>query len=501
MDKLTESLELLHPSEEKDFRLFLQRTSLRKDTQILTLFRSIQKGEVKRGKAGMRTLYEIDNMNAYHSVRKRLLRQLHRYLVIRRIETDQTDAASIMGLITVAGFYIERSAFELASGVLEQAREKAEKSARFDLLDNIYYQQIQYAQELGLDVQQISMRWQQNKKQSLLAEKISIAHAIMRKKLQEARLRGAVLNIEDMTHEVLIDFELEDESQHNVSFMYGICSLIRSAIISSKNYVHFATFVSRQYRRLQRDGALERSSPLVVLGFQYMVAHAYYRNRRWVEAISVLEEMETIIGSKSGQQIRQYFPRYILLKAAVFSYTGENKVAVKMLTDALKQSGTRLSLSDKLNMQINLAVYHFQAESYGKSATTLLSLNHSDVWLEKKMGKEWRMKKNLIEVIVQCELGNIEWALQKIKLIEKHFAEFLDQPFYQRARIFMGFIRELISDPNAISKPEFAKKVDEANLALPGDREDIQAITFFCWLKSKMVKRPYYEVLLEIVKD
>ena len=65
----------------------------------------------------------------------------------------------------------------------------------------------------------------------------------------------------------------------------------------------------------------------------------------------------------------------------------------------------------------------------------------------------------------------------------------------------MGFIRELISDPNAISKPEFAKKVDEANLALPGDREDIQAITFFCWLKSKMVKRPYYEVLLEIVKD
>jgi hypothetical protein len=319
--------------------------------------------------------------------------------------------------------------------------------------------------------------------------------------LHDARLKGMVLNIEDMAHEVLIDFELEEESQHNVSFMFGICSLIRSAIISSKNYVHFATFVSRQYRRLQRSGALEKSSPLLVLGFQYMVAHAYYRNRRWAEAIGILGEMETLISSKTGQQVRQYFSRYILLKAAVKGYTGDNPGAVKMLSNALLSSKTRLSISDKLNMQVNLAVYHFQAESYGKAASTLLSLNHSDVWLEKKMGKEWRMKKNLIEVIVQYELGNIEWALQKIKLIEKHFSEFLDQPFYQRARIFMGFIRELISQPDSISKPEFAKKVDEANLALPGDREDIQAITFFCWLKSKMVKRPYYDVLLEIVKD
>jgi hypothetical protein len=232
-----------------------------------------------------------------------------------------------------------------------------------------------------------------------------------------------------------------------------------------------------------------------------MVAHAYYRNRRWEEAIGVLGEMETLIGSKTGQQVRQYFSRYILLKAAVKGYTGDTVGAAKMLSEALKSSKSRLSLSDKLNMQINLAVYHFQAESYGKAASTLLSLNHSDAWLEKKMGKEWRMKKNLIEVIIQYELGNIEWALQKIKQIEKHFSEFLEQPFYQRARIFMGFIRELITSPESISRPAFAKKVEEANLALPGDREDIQAITFFCWLKSKMVRRAYYEVLLETVND
>jgi len=106
-----------------------------------------------------------------------------------------------MGLINVAGFYMERNAFELAASMLQLAHEKADKTSRFDLLDNIYYLQIQYAQELGLDVQEVSSQWRINKKQSQMAEKISIAHAMVRRKLHEARLSGKVLNIEEMTHE------------------------------------------------------------------------------------------------------------------------------------------------------------------------------------------------------------------------------------------------------------------------------------------------------------
>jgi hypothetical protein len=54
----------------------------------------------------------------------------------------------------------------------------------------------------------------------------------------------------------------------------------------------------------------------------------------------------------------------------------------------------------------------------------------------------------------------------------------------------------MIHDPHIVTTPYFHTQVKFAQLAWPGAKEDIQAITFFCWLKSKMENKPYYDVLL-----
>ena len=59
----------------------------------------------------------------------------------------------------------------------------------------------------------------------------------------------------------------------------------------------------------------------------------------------------------------------------------------------------------------------------------------------------------------------------------------------------------LLANPEKATTPEFAKEVELANMAWPDNKEDTQAITFFCWLKSKMIRRPYYEVLIEAVNS
>jgi hypothetical protein len=113
------------------------------------------------------------------------------------------------------------------------------------------------------------------------------------------------------------------------------------------------------------------------------------------------------------------------------------------------------------------------------------------------MGKEWRFKKNMIEVIVHYELGNIDTAWNRINNMERYFEEFFKHPAYQRARIFMKFIKVLIANPERATAADFAKEVAQANMAWPDHKEDTQAMTFFCWLKSKMIRKPYYEVLLQ----
>jgi hypothetical protein len=60
---------------------------------------------------------------------------------------------------------------------------------------------------------------------------------------------------------------------------------------------------------------------------------------------------------------------------------------------------------------------------------------------------------------------------------------------------------QLIKDPHTAGTPAFQAHVKSAQLAWPGDKEDVQAIIFFCWLKSKMQNKPYYEVLLARLQE
>ena len=106
----------------------------------------------------------------------------------------------------------------------------------------------------------------------------------------------------------------------------------------------------------------------------------------------------------------------------------------------------------------------------------------------------------MIEMIIQCELGHYDIALSMLNALEKYFSGFLSHPAYQRGRVFLGFIRRLITVPETVTTIGFAEEVKESRLGLPGEQEDIQAITFFCWLKSKMLRRDYYEVLLEAMQ-
>jgi hypothetical protein len=148
-------------------------------------------------------------------------------------------------------------------------------------------------------------------------------------------------------------------------------------------------------------------------------------------------------------------------------------------------------------MQLNLVVYYFQSEQYKTAYQVILSFDRTDDWLERTMGLEWRFKKQMIEVILLYEYAKEDIALNLIRAMERYYSNFLSEPIYQRAGFFLNFIKRLIDRPDIVHQPSFIEAVDKANLAWPREKEDIQAITFFCWLKSKMIGENYYKVLVE----
>lgn len=498
MKFLEQTIALLDQKERDDFIKELKKQqNSRKDVELFILL-----GKNPHAKASeiVGKLYRPANMNAYHSLRKRLMLLLTGYISMRGIRDSVYREDYAPGLLAVARFMLERREYNMAGFYLRKAEKASLQDENHDILESIYNLQIAYAEQLENNLDLVLKKWKANQEKYLLRQKLDIAYAVIREQLSEARRHGDILDPDQVINTVFREFDISVHEANNPSFMFRIVSLTRSAIVSSKGYYVLESMVLRIYNRLKKAGAFGKKDEQFELGFVYMIAHVLYRNRKFADASIWVNRMNEIL---PPVQFRAsfYYAKYIQLSAAIAGFSGENKSAIDLIHKTLKSPNRNISNEEKLNMQLNLAVYFFQATEYKKADDILRNIGHTDGFLEGKMGKEWRFKKNMIELIVLYELHEEETALQRLKAIERNFEKFLEHPAYIRAKLFMGFIRRVILQPQEIPSAQFANEVIAARMGWDENKEDIQAITFFCWLKSKMLQRPYYEVLIETMNN
>jgi hypothetical protein len=447
-----------------------------------------------------RKLYQPLNLNAYHTLRKRLMLQLTQFISNKEVRNQNSSSENITGLVSLSEFMLEKGEVNLSNFFLNKAEKLAVHEEKTELLNIIYHLQIANADKLKKNLDQTIFLWKKNNEKLQINQQLDVAYAIIKKKLADARFSGNIMDPDETISSVFTEFNISNEVANNAAFMFKIVSMTRSAIVSSKDYYRIEGSTMRIYDRLKKVNAFNKKDAKYEIRFLYIISHVLYRNRKFDDASEWVEKMNQALSYKTFVA-SPYYCKYIMLRAAIDTFSWKNTEAISILSKALKGEKRKLDVDEKMNMQLNLAVNLFQAEDYKKCNAILGNIGHSDLWIERKMGKEWRFKKNMIEIIVQYELGNDDVSLKKIKSIEKIFDEFLSHPSYARARMFLRFIRKVVQEPWIVTTEAFAEQVKEARMGLPQDKEDIQAISFFCWLKSKMLKRKYYDVLVQTMRD
>jgi len=487
---------MMTPAQRKAFCARLQsRKSGRKDVLLVDW--------LSRGKPDPQevshALYGEPNLNAYHSLRKRLQVQAIVFLASIAPAMKAGDEDPVREKLTAARMMISNGLFPAAKALLAQAEREAIHSAKPVELDEVYRLFIRYAGEMEIDPNSFLEPWKANRIRIERLRQLEMANALLNNRLIELRKSGRVANLDEIAKLILSSVQIDKDVANDVSFMFILCSMVRNAVISSKDYYRFESFVGRVFRGFSRANAFGKH-PEELAGFHYMLAHVLYRNRKFEESIEQLNTLHVLIHS-AGKRLLHLRPKYLLLRAAVKSYSGDNENAVRELEAAILDKELRLLYSDRLNLLLNLAVYHFQSARFAEAQRTISSMNHTDSWLEKQMGVEWTFKKNLIEAIVLVELGKDTLAISRLRYIEMHYRAFFAQPIYQRAKAFSSFIRQMVEKPSVVRDPTFAQRVERANMGLPGNREDIQAITFYCWMISKMQGTNYYTELLQAMNS
>ena len=89
----------------------------------------------------------------------------------------------------------------------------------------------------------------------------------------------------------------------------------------------------------------------------------------------------------------------------------------------------------------------------------------------------------------------------KIRSMERKFGDLFQVAVYEKAKVFLGLIKEYVYAGSDLDIEKFKKKIEMSFKWLPKEEEDLQAMIFYSWLRSKVNKADFYSSVLDVVLE
>ncbi|MVN76277.1 hypothetical protein GO988_08065 [Hymenobacter sp. HMF4947] len=517
MDDLRLTLQTLPPDDRRDLAQFIQwqrrKATGRQDLRLLEL---LLHAKEYRSEELIGKLYPAEpNPTAYYALRKRLLRYLTDYLLLRQRQYDATAATSVRGQLTLAQYLFGAGVPRLAWNLLRKAEKLAQDNEQYEPLNAVYNLQIQYAHLPHAEpLDAIIERRTRNKKAADEEERASIADSLLRQRLRQARLRGrGAVPADAIVRDIVVEYDLQEAFARSPSLLCRLMSITRHAMLVRGDFTTFAPFIERCYGLMARRHGFAPAHRGYQLRLLYMLAHALYRSRRFAESVAYLEQGLAVLAAAPSRQFADVGPRFTLLLAANYAFLRRNRDSISILEKILRNEPALLP-ADQLTARLQLTFHYFTEGNFSKANHTLISLDRTDHWLEQNLGLEWLLNHNLGEMLIQLELGNPDHALARLRTIERRLheqfpateatAELPAAPVggpYRSVLHYLALVHEIINDPAVATQPDFAARVARIPAFLSEEHEDLQVLSFYAWLKARVLGRPYQEVLLRLAEQ
>ena len=499
MDELHQIVHSFSATEQREFRQFIQRNRYKNARRDLDLFNSVVNTTDRQSKNVYAEIYQgARSRNAYHSLRKRLVKHLHDFIYIKRTESDDSPKSEISKNITLALALFDQQLEPLAWKYLRRAEDLAEEGELSQQLVQIYDLQIKHYNQQHVDrsIDKLVARRLKAAKFAEEEDRLQIIGSLVKQELDKVKMEGKETDLQKIIDRLFVRFDMDDAIFNRPRLLYDFVLLTRNVVLAEKRFYSFESFVLNSYNRVAKAGFFENKSA-EHLTMLYIVSHTLYRNRKFDAAIDYLSEMDGMMRVVSKGLVNRFNARCYMMHAACTNFSGRLKESIAIL-ESLLESGIK-SNQDQLNAKLNLSIYYFQLKDYRRAHRTLVSIGHTDRWCEKTMGVEWLLKKNLIEVFFLYELGKTDIAYDRIAYLERSNKELFKTKKYQRVSVFLKLIRQIIDHPADVNSPEFLDRVENSFVWVNIAEEDLQAVSYYAWLKSKMQRRDFYDVLLELI--
>ncbi len=482
------------------FLKYLKSRDGRKGVLDLALARSIRKGNFVPDDFVQESYGKLDGKSraAYHGVRKRLAHQTVKYISEELMGEEDEGEREVFESIRAARYFAKNGQEDWAKSLLQRANRVSDQSGRTFLQNWVLNERISMAGQQGeATVLALKEERKQRISEMELEQRMMMAKTHLQVRMMQRKSAALANSPMDLLQQTLSEYDLLEGEVKKPKLMHQLAAMVRAVLVASKEFEEARNFLYAQHEQIsQAEGAYSDEQELEMA---YFLAHADYRCRQYDLALGRMGELYRLVHALPVSRKHFWFSKAVLLEAQTRNFSGQLSKAQELLLDMLDHPAFSGVTKERYNLILNLAVLYFQLGLFDKVLDTFKLFRHRTQWHVEFMGLEWVLKKQMIEVIALVELYEDEKALQGIARIRSWSEEFFRQPPYRRVLLFLEWVERYLNDRSSFSNPDVMEKMGKS-LAVQSDRrEDLQAVAYYTWLKSKAEKRSYYELLLEMV--
>jgi len=482
--------------EQQQFVLFLQRRNKRNDTKNVQLFQLLMEDQLSSDEVS-KVIYKKVNRDALYALRKRLYQSVIDFTSNIVIEDEVSVDMQIAKYLLASRSFLAKGHYATAYKVLDKAEKMAQEHQLFTMLNEIYHTKIQYAyKHESIDLNLLIQKFKSNQKLYELDEELNIAYARIRKAIRQVTRQGTIIDFQALVEDVFEEHNISLNETLSFKSLYQLITIVSISAFASKDYFKIEAFLLSTYKVIRDHKSKDRQLQYHI-EVVFAIANALFRNKKFEESQSYLEIMHELMLSKRKKYYNSYRLKYHLLLGLNQNYSGNQEIAIHTLEAFIQKNHP--DISTLLDIYLSLIMCYFQKGEFKKAIRLFSEFYHTDKWYIRKGGQEWTMKKNLIEILLHLEIGNLDLFESRLLSFKRSYYDYLRKVGQNRVITYLSLVEDYYRNPKQVSSLAFHDKVKNSFDFVSRQYEDIFVMSFYAWLKSKMENRGLYQVTLDLV--
>lgn len=493
MNNISLIIATLTTEDKKNFVLRLKKRNKRNDAKNIDLFMLLDRQEPQENIDHI--LYGKSAKGAYHALCKRLHDTLVDFIASKKIEEASSKEMNALKLILVSRSFFQQQQIVIAFKTLAKAELIARKYSLYPTLHEVYELQLAHAHLSDLlDFQEVLKKFQKNKRKILQEENLNLFYAGIQNELSQKNPE-----LSNIIERNLNSYEISITKNLSYQSLFKILQISNQVANVTRNYYDVLDFIEKARKKIEVSERADSEHLYYHIQVLYYLSNTYFRIRKFSKSATYLQRMHDHMQMQNQKYYNIFYCQHLLIENLLLIYTGNLEPVIQKLSqfDYDKYKNEEEHIHD---LKLTLIVALFLSERFHDALHIYKRFIHSDQWYSKKVGFIWVIKKNLLEILLFIELDYMDLVESRLKSFRKKHSVHLVEHDEKRIIDFVNLIAAYYHDKESIHSDGFEKKLD-AILNIDNKEEDIFAISFYAWLKAKIISKKTYDICIEYISD